>query len=253
MNKNVVGYFRSSSTTNVKGDSKTRQSVSVKNYSKTKGWNVKGEFYDVISGTTNILERKEFVKMLGYCEENSIDTILFEGSDRLSRDLIVNETSYEYLTKLGYKLISVKNDKTFLDTTPTGILVRQILSTISSFEKNNLVEKLRVSRERKSKKNKEIGILSRNGFGKCGGRRKLTEIHSNLSFLVVTYKKMIDKKTRKPLSNSKISKLLLEHEISVCYKTIGKILEDVEMEKRERRNRRRRKTLPPQTPYNHIY
>ncbi len=85
----------------MKGDSRTRQSVSVKNYSKTKGWNVKDEFYDVISGTTHILERKEFVEMLSYCEINSIDTILFEGSDRLSRDLLVNEYSYEYLTKLG--------------------------------------------------------------------------------------------------------------------------------------------------------
>ena len=242
MCKNIVGYYRTSSQVNVKGDSRTRQSVSVKNYSKSKGWNVKGEFYDVISGTTNILERNEFVKMLGYCEENSIDTILFEGSDRLSRDLIVNETSYEYLTKLGYTLISVKNDKSFTDTTPTGILIRQILSTISSFEKNNLVEKLRVSRERKSKKNKELGIISRSGNGKCGGRRKLTEINKDLSGLVLSYKKMKDIRTRKPLSNSKVSKLLLEeHNISVCYKTIGKILEDVEMEKREQRNRRRRK------------
>ena len=242
MNKNVVGYFRTSSTTNVKGDSRTRQSVSVKNYSKSKGWNVKGEFYDVISGTTNILERKEFVKMLGYCEEHSIDTILFEGSDRLSRDLIVNETSYEYLSKLGYTLISVKNDKTFTETSPTGILVRQILGTISSFEKNNLVEKLRVSRERKSKKNKELGIISRNGFGRCGGKRKLTETHSNLSGLVVSYKKRKDKRTRKLLSNSKISKLLMEeHNLSVSYKSVGRILEDVEREKRERKNRRRRK------------
>ena len=242
MCKNVVGYFRSSSTSNVKGDSKTRQSVSVKNYSKKKGWKVKGEFYDVISGTTNILERKEFVKMLSYCEEHSIDTILFEGSDRLSRDLIVNETSYEYLSKLGYTLISVKNDKTFTETSPTGILVRQILGTISSFEKNNLVEKLRVSRERKSKKNKELGIISRNGFGRCGGKRKLTETHSNLSGLVVSYKKRKDKRTRKPLSNSKISKLLMEeHNLSVSYKSVGRILEDVEREKRERKNRRRRK------------
>ena len=211
MCKNVVGYYRTSSTTNVKGDSRTRQSVSVKNYSKSKGWNVKGEFYDVVSGTTHILERKEFVKMLSYCEEHSIDTILFEGSDRLSRDLIVNETSYEYLSKLGYTLISVKNDKTFTETTPTGILVRQILSTISSFEKNNLVEKLRVSRERKSKKNKELGInISRNGNGKCGGKRKLTETHSNLSNLVLSYKKIKGMRTRKPLNNTKISKLLLE-------------------------------------------
>jgi len=121
--------------------------------------------------------------------------------------------------------------------------VRQILGTISSFEKNNLVEKLRVSRERKSKKNKELGIISRKGFGKCGGKRKLTEIHKDLSGWVLSYKKMKDKRTRKPLSNSKISKLLLEeHNISVCYKTIGMILLDVEMEKRERINRRRRIT-----------
>ena len=110
MCKEVVGYYRTSSNGNVKGESRTRQSVSVKKYSKTKGWDVKSSFYDVISGTTNIMERPEFVKMLSYCEENSIDTILFEGSDRLSRDLIVNETSYEYLTKRGYTLMSVKND-----------------------------------------------------------------------------------------------------------------------------------------------
>jgi len=241
MCKNIVGYLRTSSQVNVKGDSRTRQSVSVKKYSKSKGWNVVGEFYDVISGTTNIMERPEFVKMLSFCEENSIDTILFEGSDRLSRDLIVNETSYEYLTKLGYTLISVKNDKTFLDTSPTGILVRQILSTISSFEKNNLVEKLRVSRERKSKLNKSRGLLDRNGKGKCGGKKKLTDTNPNLSNLILSYKKMKDMRTRKPLTNTKISKLLLEeHNLSVSYKSVGRILEDIERDKRERINSKRR-------------
>jgi DNA invertase Pin-like site-specific DNA recombinase len=242
MCKEVVGYYRTSSTTNVKSDSRTRQSISVKNYSKTKGWNVSGEFYDVISGTTNILERKEFVEMLSYCEEHSIDTILFEGSDRLSRDLLVNEYSYEYLTKLGFTLISVKNDRSFTDTSPTGILVRQILSTISSFEKNNLVEKLRQSRERKSKKNKELGInLSRNGNGRCGGKRKLTDTIPNLSNLVLSYKKTKDIRTRKPLTNSKISKLLLEeHNISVSYNSVRRILEDVERDKREKINLKRR-------------
>ena len=245
MCKEVVGYYRTSSQVNVKGDSRTRQSVSVKNYSKSKGWNVKGEFYDVVSGTTNILERNEFVKMLGFCENNSIDTILFDGTDRLSRDLLVSELSYEYLTKkLGYTLISVKNDKTFTDSSTHGILIRQLLSTISSFEKNNLVEKLRVSRERKSKKNKELGLISRTGRGRCGGKRKLTETHPNLSGLVVSYKKRKDKRTRKLLSNSKISKLLMEeHNLSVSYKSVGRILEDVEREKREQRNRRRRKSI----------
>ena len=240
--KSVCGYYRTSSKTNVKGDSRTRQSVSVKNYSKTKGWDVKGEFYDVISGTTNVMDRTEFVKMLSFCEENSIDHILFDGVDRLSRDLLVSELSYEYLTKkLGYTLISVKNDKSFTDTSPTGILIRQILSTISSFEKNNLVEKLRVSRERKSKKNKELGLISRTGNGRCGGKRKLTDTIPNLSNLVLSYKKTKDLRTRKPLNNSKISKLLLEeHNLSVSYNTITRILEDIERDKREKINLKRR-------------
>jgi len=240
--KSVCGYYRTSSKTNVKGDSRTRQSVSVKNYSKTKGWNVKGEFYDVISGTTNVMDRTEFVKMLSFCEEHSIDHILFDGVDRLSRDLLVSELSYEYLTnKLGYTLISTKNDKSFTDTSPTGILVRQILSTISSFEKNSLVEKLRVSKERKSKKNKELGIISRTGNGKCGGKRKLTETNPNLSNLVISYKKIKDKRTREPLNNSKISKLLLEeHNLSVSYNTITRILEDIERDKKEKINLKRR-------------
>ena len=242
MCKNIVGYYRTSSQVNVKGDSRTRQSVSVKNYSKSKGWNVKGEFYDVISGTTNIMDRTEFVKMLSFCERHSIDTILFEGSDRLSRDLLVSELSYEYLTnKLGYTLISVKNDREFTEKNPTGILVRQILSTISSFEKNNLVEKLRVSRERKSKKNKELGIISRTGKGKCGGRKKLTDTIPNLSNIILSYKKMKDLRTRKPFTNTKISKLLLEeHNLSVSYKSVGRILEDIEREKKEKINSKRR-------------
>jgi len=242
MCKNVVSYYRTSSQVNVKGDSRTRQSVSVKNYSKTKGWNVVNEFYDVISGTTNILERPEFVKMLEYCEDNSIDHILFDGVDRLSRDLLVSEYSHEYLTnKLGYTLISVRNDKTFTDTSSHGILIRQILSTISSFEKNNLVEKLRVSRERKSKKNKELGIISRTGNGKCGGKKKLTDTIPNLSNLVLSYKKVKDKRTREPLNNSKISKLLQEeHNLSVSYNTITRILEDIDRDKREKINLKRR-------------
>jgi DNA invertase Pin-like site-specific DNA recombinase len=242
MCKNVVSYYRTSSQVNVKGDSRTRQSVSVKNYSKTKGWNVVNEFYDVISGTTNILERPEFVKMLEYCEDNSIDHILFDGVDRLSRDLLVSEYSHEYLTnKLGYTLISVRNDKTFTDTSSHGILIRQILSTISSFEKNNLVEKLRVSRERKSKKNKELGIISRTGNGKCGGKKKLTETNPELSNLILSYKKMKDLRTRKSFTNTKISKLLLEeHNLSVSYKSVGRILEDIEREKKEKINSKRR-------------
>ena len=106
---------------------------------------------------------------------------------------------------------------------------------------DELVEKLRVSRERKSKKNKELGLISRTGNGRCGGKRKLTDTIPNLSNLVLSYKKTKDIYTRKPLTNTKISNLLLEeHNLSVSYKSVGRILEDIERDKREKINSKRR-------------
>ena len=106
---------------------------------------------------------------------------------------------------------------------------------------DELVDKLRMSRERKSKKNKELGLISRTGNGRCGGKRKLTDTIPNLSNLVLSYKKTKDKRTRKPLTNTKISNLLLEeHNLSVSYKSVGRILEDIERDKREKINLKRR-------------
>jgi len=100
---------------------------------------------------------------------------------------------------------------------------------------DELVEKLRVSRERKSKKNKELGLISRTGnkrfrtVRRCGYGLKFPETNPNLSNLVLSYKKMKDMDTMKPLTNTQISKLLLrEHNLSVSDESVGKILEDIE-------------------------
>ena len=100
---------------------------------------------------------------------------------------------------------------------------------------DELVEKLRMSRERKSKKNKELGLISRTGNRRCGYGLKLTETNPNLSNLVLYYKKMKDMDTMKPLTNTQISKLLLrEYNLSVSDESVGKILEDIERDKREK-------------------
>ena len=50
-----------------------------------------------------------------------------------------------------------------------------------------------------------------------------------------------DMRARKPLTNTKISNLLLEeHNLSVSYKSVGRILEDIERDKREKINLKRR-------------
>ena len=127
---------------------------------------------------------------------------------------------------------------------PTQTIIRQILGAISQFEKSQIVEKLRGARERKSKLNKSRGYVSRNGKGKVEGRKFLTEKHPELFELVVSYRKQIDRKTKKPLSYMNISKLLKDnHNISISYNTVNRILDDVVRIKREERNRKRRKLV----------
>ena len=247
MNKKIVGYFRTSSksSTGEDKDSGKRQRHSVHTFCKTKGWDVVEDFWDKgISGTIDVLNRPSFVEMLSYCEENEIKTIVFENSSRLSRDLICMETGFQYLSSLGYTLISVDSPETFVENTPTSVLIRQVLGYISQFEKSSLVEKLRVSRKRKSKLNKSRNYISRTGRGKVEGVKKLTELNPELSGLVVSYRRKKDIRTKKSLSYMKISKLLEdENNLSVSFNSVKRILDDVKDEKRESRNRRRRKNL----------
>jgi len=247
MDTNVVGYYRTSSKSNIgeDKDTKKRQQNAVMNYASSNGMNVVAEFYDKgVSGTKEILNRTSFMDMLNYCEDNSIDTIVFESSDRLSRDLIVMETGFQYLTSLGYKLISVANPNTFIEDTPTATLIRQVLGVISQFEKSQIVMKLKVARDRKKPLNESRGYTNRKGKGKCEGRKYLTEKNPELFDLVVSYRKMIDRKTHQPFSYRKISALIKEeHNLSISFNSVKRILEDVVRIKRENRNRKRRKLI----------
>ncbi len=247
MDTNVVGYYRTSSNSNVgvDKDTKKRQQNAVMNYASSNGMNVVAEFYDEgISGTKELLNRPSFTKMIEYCEDNEISTIVFESSDRLSRDLIVMETGFQYLTtKLGFRLISTANPETFVEQSPTGTLIRQVLGTIAQFEKSNLVEKLKNARHRKSKLNRSRGIITRTGEGKCSGKKRVTEHNPRLTGLVLSYRKMIDRKTKNPLGLRTIAnRLKEEHNISINYNTVQRILNDVVFMKKEDRNRKRRKS-----------
>ena len=60
--------------------------------------------------------------------------------------------------------------------------------------------------------------------------------------MVLSYRKMIDRKTKKPLGLRTISNLLKEeHNISINYNTVKRTLDDVVLMKKEEKNRKRRK------------
>ena len=60
--------------------------------------------------------------MLAVIAGNGVRTIIVETASRFARDLIVQETGYQYLRDLGITLIAADDPDTFTAETPTAIL-----------------------------------------------------------------------------------------------------------------------------------
>ena len=166
-------------------------------------------------------------------ERLGIKVLVFSDQSRLSRDIIVQESTFRLLSSRGYSLISSENPNSFLENTPTSNLIRQIMGSFCEFDRSSTVSKLKVSRIRKRESNREIGIVTRNRTGKCEGSKRILEIHPELESLILKFR-------RKGLSLRKISSFLKEElGYSVSFKSVGNILNDIEWMKKERRRIKR--------------
>jgi DNA invertase Pin-like site-specific DNA recombinase len=163
----AVAYFRTSSETNV-GDSKDtqkRQRAAAEAFGKAAGYQIIAEYADDgVKGADPIDQRPGFAAMLEHIAGNGVRTILVETASRFARDLIVQETGWRFLKAAGITLIAVDSPDAFLDDTPTAVMIRQILGSVSQFEKAMLVAKLKGARDRKKAET-----------GKCGGRKSYSE------------------------------------------------------------------------------
>jgi DNA invertase Pin-like site-specific DNA recombinase len=102
--------------------------------------------------------------MMKHIAGNGVRTIIVETASRFARDLIVQETGWRYLKDAGITLVAADSPDAFLDDTPTAVMIRQILGSVSQFEKAMLVAKLKGARDRKEA-----------ATGKCGGRKSYEE------------------------------------------------------------------------------
>jgi DNA invertase Pin-like site-specific DNA recombinase len=148
----VVAYYRTSSATNIDGDSEERQRVAVRRYAKVHRMSLDGEFYDAaVSGADPIDTRAGFKTMLEFIGETGASVILIETASRFARDLAVQLAGHDLLRARGIELIPVDAPNHFTDDTPTAKMVRQILGAVSEFDKSATVLKLKSARDRKSK------------------------------------------------------------------------------------------------------
>ena len=198
MKKLAVMYLRTSSATNLEGDSEERQKEAIRTFADQQGYEIVSGAYDqAVKGSDYISDRQGFSQLIDYCLEKEVKTILCENASRFSRDLVCQELSYRELKKLDLTLIPVDAPDYFTGDSPSLTMIRQILGAVSQFEKSNLVSKLRGARQRIKAKD-----------GKCEGRKSLEEIYGSMRFrkLVSKVKKLSDQ----GFSYAKIAGILAE-------------------------------------------
>jgi DNA invertase Pin-like site-specific DNA recombinase len=146
----------------VDGDGFPRQREAVEAYAARSGIQLVGEFRDEgVSGTTEHTDRDGFTALLKRVAGNCVRVVLVERSDRLARDLLVQETLLNSLMKLGVKVIDASSGLDLTDESdPSRRLIRQVLGAVAEHDKACLVAKLRKARERK-----------RVTTGRCEGRK----------------------------------------------------------------------------------
>ena len=192
----AVMYLRTSSATNLDGDSEERQKESIAKYADSQGMEIVSGAYDqAVKGSDSIHEREGFSALIQYCLDNDVTTILCENASRFARDVIVQEMGYRELKKLKIQLIPVDAPDYFTGDTPSLTMIRQILGSVAEFEKSNLVSKLRGARDRVRAKN-----------GKCEGRKSLKEIYGDLRFR--TLQKKVRSLSKEKMSYTKIAQVL---------------------------------------------
>ena len=192
----AVRYIRTSSASNLEGDSEDRQKDAIAKFADSQGYDVvSGAWDQAVKGSDSIHEREGFAELIQYCVDNDVSVILCENASRFARDVIVQELGYRELKKLKIQLIPVDAPDYFTGDSPSLTMIRQILGSVAEFEKSNLVSNLRGARDRARAKN-----------GKCEGRKSLQEIYGDLRFR--TLQKKVRSLSKERMSYAKIADVL---------------------------------------------
>jgi len=146
----AFGYLRVSGRGQVDGDGPARQRAAIEAYAAHHGIEIVQVFFEAgVCGDVETMERPAFMDMMAALLSNGVRTVLIERLDRLSRNLIVQETCVQSFTTQGLTILSADPAETDLMANDPGrVLIRQVFGAIASYDKAMLVAKLRAARVR---------------------------------------------------------------------------------------------------------
>ena len=145
----AFAYLRTSSVTNVDGDSPVRQRLVIMDYAVSHGLSVAQEFYDdAVKGDDVVDMRPGFRRMLAALSASAVRTVIVEHQDRFARDLIVQETGLRLLGNKGVQVITASGMDLTDNSDPNRVLIRQLLGAVAQNDKARIVARLKGGRDR---------------------------------------------------------------------------------------------------------
>ena len=170
----AFAYVRASTQEEVRQGSNVRQKAIIREYAKSKGYEL--EFFEDRAKSGKNIQRPDFERMLKSLDAKP-KVVIVAKIDRFARSLSDLLRMLEYLDQKGIGFISV-NDPGIDTTTPNGRLLLQILGAFAEFERNMINSRTKAGREQAMNRGVKFGrpaLKTRNGS--FIDRRKVIELN----------------------------------------------------------------------------
>lgn len=133
----IGAYIRVSSKQQVEnGQGLPAQRNAIEQHAKRQGWTITRWFEDAGVGGA-ILDSPALMALTDAVEQGEVNIVIFDRLNRLSRDLIRQETTLQKWETAGALVISLNED--ISGDNPTRKLIRQVLGAIAEFSKAELL------------------------------------------------------------------------------------------------------------------
>ena len=176
----VAAYLRVSSLAQRHRETIASQREAVLEHAGGRGWTVPKERVfadDGFSGAT--LDRPALEALRDAVAGGEVETVLAWSADRLSRNFAHQMLLQEEFARHGARIVFVQEPD---DATPQGMLLRQMLSAISEYERTQIAERSRRGKIHRARQG-SLNMISRPPYGyrlirkteACGARLEIDE------------------------------------------------------------------------------
>ena len=181
----VAAYLRVSSQVQRQRETIASQREAVLHHGHRCGWAIPDAYVfadDGFSGAT--LERPALEALRDGVASGEIETVLVWSIDRLSRNFAHQILLQEEFARTGAKIMCVQEPD---DATPQGMLLRQVLSVISEYERTLIAERSRRGKIHRARQG-SLNMLTRAPYGyrlirkteTCGARLEVDETEARV-------------------------------------------------------------------------